>query len=126
MRFQAVPGIAGDIRLAGGKTGGVYGMWRSTDGGSTFTQLTGVDEADNVGFGKAAPHRSYPAVYTSAKVRGVRGIFRSDDGGRRWTRLNDDRNQWAWTGAVVIGDPRVYGRVYVGANGRGIIVGDLL
>ncbi|GAB4046028.1 WD40/YVTN/BNR-like repeat-containing protein [Catellatospora paridis] len=124
VRFQAVPGHARDIWLAGGKTGGVYGMWRSTDGGDTFTQVAGVDEADNVGFGKAAPHRSYPAVYTSAKVRGVRGIFRSDDGGRRWTRLNDDRHQWAWTGAVVIGDPRVYGRVYVGTNGRGIIVGE--
>ncbi|GAA1390884.1 sialidase family protein [Catellatospora chokoriensis] len=124
VRFQAVPGNAGDIWLAGGKAGGVYGMWRSTDGGRTFARLAGVDEADNVGFGKAAPHRTYPAVYTSAKVRGVRGIFRSDDGGRRWTRLNDDRHQWAWTGAVVIGDPRVYGRVYVGTNGRGIIVGE--
>ncbi|WP_155369075.1 WD40/YVTN/BNR-like repeat-containing protein [Catellatospora vulcania] len=124
VRFQAVPGVAGDVWLAGGKTGGAYGMWRSTDGGSTFTQLAVVDEADNVGFGKAAARRSYPAVYTSAKVRGVRGIFRSDDGGRHWTRLNDDRHQWAWTGAVVIGDPRVHGRVYVGTNGRGIIVGE--
>ncbi|GAA2387998.1 xyloglucanase [Catellatospora methionotrophica] len=124
VRFQAVPGFAGHIWLAGGKTGGVYGMWRSTDGGSTFTQVAGVDEADNVGFGKAAPHRPYPAIFTSAKVRGVRGIFRSDDAGRHWIRLNDDRHQWAWTGAVVIGDPRVHGRVYVGTNGRGIIVGE--
>ncbi|GAA1421593.1 WD40/YVTN/BNR-like repeat-containing protein [Catellatospora coxensis] len=124
VRFHAVPGIAGDVWLAGGKTGGAYGMWRSTDGGGTFTRLAGVDEADNVGFGKAAPRRSYPAVFTSAKVRGVRGIFRSDDGGRHWIRLNDDRHQWAWTGAVVIGDPRVHGRVYVGTNGRGIIVGE--
>jgi hypothetical protein len=124
VRFQAVPGIAGHVWLAGGKTGGAYGMWRSTDGGGTFTQLAGVDEADNVGFGKAAPRRSHPAVFTSAKVRGTRGIFRSDDAGRHWIRLNDDRHQWAWTGAVVIGDPRVHGRVYVGTNGRGIIVGE--
>ena len=124
VRFQAVPGFAGHVWLAGGKTGAAYGMWRSVDGGATFTPVAGVQEADNVGFGKAAPGRAYPAVYTSAKVRGVRGIWRSDDGGRRWTRVNDDRHQWAWTGAVVIGDPRVYGRVYVGTNGRGIIVGE--
>lgn len=124
VRFQAVPGVAGDVWLAGGKTGLAYGMWRSTDGGTTFTQLRGVDEADNVGFGKAAPGRSYPAVFSSAKVRGVRGIFRSDDAGRRWVRVNDDRHQWAWTGAAITGDPRVHGRVYVGTNGRGIIVGD--
>ncbi|BCJ71968.1 hypothetical protein CS0771_15120 [Catellatospora sp. IY07-71] len=125
VRFQAVPGIAGDVWLAGGKTGLAYGMWRSTDGGATFARLRGVDEADNVGFGKAAPGRAYPAVFSSAKVRGVRGVFRSDDAGRRWVRVNDDRHQWAWTGAAITGDPRVHGRVYVGTNGRGIIVGDL-
>ncbi|MEV4410597.1 xyloglucanase [Catellatospora sp. NPDC049609] len=125
VRFQAVPGLTGDIWLAGGRTGGAYGMWRSTDGGASFARLAGVDEADNVGFGKAAPRRAYPAVFSSAKIRGVRGIFRSDDAGRHWTRGNDDRHQWAWTGAAITGDPRVYGRVYVGTNGRGIIVGDL-
>jgi xyloglucan-specific exo-beta-1,4-glucanase len=78
-----------------------------------------------VGFGRAAPRRSYPAVYASAKVRGVRGIFRSDDEGRRWERVNDDDHQYAWTGSTITGDPRVYGRVYVATNGRGIIVGDM-
>jgi xyloglucan-specific exo-beta-1,4-glucanase len=58
-------------------------------------------------------------------VRGVRGIFRSDDKGRTWTRVNDDDHQYAWTGAAITGDPRVYGRVYVATNGRGVIVGDL-
>ncbi len=125
VRFKAVPGHAGDIWLAGGKTAGTYGMWRSTDGGATFARLAGVDEADNVGFGKAAPGHRYPAVFSSAKVGGKRGIYRSDDGGRRWVRLNDDKHQWAWTGAAISGDPRVFGRVYVATNGRGLIVGDL-
>jgi len=41
-----------------------------------------------------------------------------------WVRINDDQHQW---GAVspVIGDPRVFGRVYIGTNGRGIIRGDI-
>ena len=84
-----------------------------------------MDEGDVVGFGKAAPGRSYPAVYTSAKINGVRGVFRSDDAGKHWVRVNDDLHQYAWTGNTITGDPRVYGRVFLGTNGRGIIYGDL-
>ncbi|NYI04183.1 cellulose binding domain-containing protein [Allostreptomyces psammosilenae] len=118
-RFKAVPGIEGDIWLAGGT-----GLWHSTDGGASFTKLGNVEEADNIGFGKAAPGKTYPALYTSAQVDGVRGIYRSDDGGAQWVRINDDDHQWAWTGATITGDPRVHGRVYVATNGRGIIWGD--
>ncbi|GAA1802693.1 cellulose binding domain-containing protein [Luedemannella flava] len=124
VRFAAVPGVAGDIWLAGGSATGEYGLWHSTDGGATFAKVASVEEADNIGFGRPAPGRSYPTLFSSAKVDGVRGIFRSDDKGRRWTRVNDDDHQWAWTGAAITGDPRVYGRVYVATNGRGVIVGD--
>jgi hypothetical protein len=53
-----------------------------------------------------------------------RGIFRSDSAGRRWVRVNDGEHQYAWTGAAITGDPRVYGRVYVSTNGRGIAYGE--
>ncbi|WP_372451129.1 xyloglucanase [Streptomonospora nanhaiensis] len=124
VRFAAVPGRAGEVWLAGGTSGGAYGMWRSTDSGATFTPVAGVDEADTVGFGKAAPGADHPAVYTSARIGGVRGIFRSDDAGATWQRINDDEHRWAWTGAAITGDPDVYGRVYVSTNGRGIVYGD--
>lgn len=125
VRFKAAPGRAGDVWLAGGSTaGGVYGLWHSTDGGQTFARLSQVDEADTIGFGRAAPGREYPALFSSAKIGGVRGIYRSDDGGRRWIRINDDEHQYAWTGAAITGDPRIYGRVYVATNGRGIILGE--
>jgi hypothetical protein len=124
VRFKALPGTKGDIWLAGGEAGGAYGLWHSTDGGTTFTRLANVDEADTIGFGKAAPGASYQTLYTSAKIGGVRGIFRSTDKGATWTRINDDAHQWGWTGAAITGDPRVYGRVYVSTNGRGVIYGD--
>ncbi|MFD8332261.1 xyloglucanase [Streptomyces solisilvae] len=124
-RFKALPGAEGDIWLAGGSTGGGYGLWHSTDSGATFTKLSGVQQADTIGFGKAAPGASYPALYTSAEIAGVRGIFRSTDAGASWTRINDNAHQWGWTGASITGDPRVYGRVYVATNGRGILRGDL-
>jgi hypothetical protein len=72
----------------------------------------------------AAPGQTYPALYASAQVGGVRGIYRSDDAGASWLRINDDQHQYGATSAAISGDPRVFGRVYVGTNGRGVIVGE--
>ncbi|WP_328437607.1 cellulose binding domain-containing protein [Streptomyces sp. NBC_00444] len=124
VRFKALPGTKGDVWLAGGASDGAYGLWHSTDSGATFTKLSGVEQADTIGFGKAAPGATYQTLYTSAEIGGVRGIFRSTDKGASWTRVNDDAHQWGWTGAAITGDPRVYGRVYVATNGRGVIYGD--
>ncbi|MFF9037519.1 cellulose binding domain-containing protein [Streptomyces sp. NPDC014892] len=124
VRFKALPGVKGDVWLAGGATDGAYGLWHSTDAGATWTKLSGVEQADTIGFGKAATGASYQTLYTSAKIGGVRGIFRSTDKGATWTRINDDAHRWGWTGAAITGDPRVYGRVYIATNGRGVIYGD--
>ncbi|MET7454282.1 cellulose binding domain-containing protein [Streptomyces sp. NPDC005574] len=124
VRFKALPGTKGDVWLAGGASDGAYGLWHSTDGGASFTRLGDVEQADTVGFGKAAPGASYQTLFTSAKIGGVRGIFRSTDKGASWTRVNDSAHQYAFTGAAITGDPRVYGRVYVSTNGRGVVYGD--
>ena len=63
-------------------------------------------------------------LYTSAQIYGTRGIFRSINAGRTWTRINDNQHQYAWTGQAITGDPRVYGRVYVTTNGRGVVYGE--
>ncbi|NKE60713.1 carbohydrate-binding protein, partial [Lentzea sp. PSKA42] len=119
-RIKAAPSTAGDLWLTHGG-----GLLHSTDGGASFTKLNGVQGADGVGFGKAAPGARYQAVYLIGTVNGVTGIFRSVDGGTAWTRINDDRTQFGGTvGGVITGDPEVYGRVYVGSNGRGVLLGD--
>jgi xyloglucan-specific exo-beta-1,4-glucanase len=118
-QFKAVPGCEGDLWLCGKD-----GLYHSTDSGSSFTKLAKVETADTIGFGKAAPGRSYMALYTCAKIDGVRGIFRSDDAGATWVRINDDRHQYGCTNTCITGDPRVYGRVYVGTNGFGIVYGE--
>ena len=119
-KFKAVPGREGDIWLAGGEGG----LWRSTNSGASFTEVTSVEEADTIGFGMAAPGQSYMALYSSAQVNGVRGIFRSTDAGASWVRINDDQHQYGSTNAAITGDPRVFGRVYISTNGRGIIYGE--
>ncbi|MEU6037613.1 xyloglucanase [Actinomadura sp. NPDC047616] len=118
-KFKAVPGREGDIWLAGDG-----GLFHSTDSGASFTKVSAVTKAVNVGFGKAAPGRSYQALYLVGTVGGVTGVFRSDDTGATWVRVNDDQHQYGNMGEALTGDPRVYGRVYLGTNGRGIVYGD--
>ena len=81
--------------------------------------------ARTIGFGKATPGQHYPAVYTNATIHSVYGIYRSDNGGKHWVCINDDRHQYA-TITTLTGDPRVYGRVYLGTNGFGIVYEDLV
>jgi hypothetical protein len=94
-----------------------------TGGSVTFVALPGVEEIHAFGFGKAAPNQSYPALYLVGTVHGQPGIFRSIDQARTWTRINDDQHQWGLV-LQIIGDPRFYGRVYVGTHGRGVFYGD--
>ncbi|MFI9150551.1 WD40/YVTN/BNR-like repeat-containing protein [Streptomyces sp. NPDC053367] len=121
-RLTAVPGVAGDLWIAGGGKG----LLHSTDGGRTFTTLTTVRSASALGFGKAAPRASYQALYLIGTVGNVTGVFRSTDRGATWLRVNDDAHQWGGIGGVgvITGDPDTFGRVYVGTNGRGLQYGD--
>jgi hypothetical protein len=99
------------------------GLYHSTDSGANFSKAGGVDEAYSLGFGKPAPGKKDPALFLAGKVLGVQGLFRSDDYARTWIRIDDDRHRFGWVNHVT-GDPRVYGRVYFGTGGRGIIYGD--
>lgn len=125
VKFKAIPGIEGDLWLAGGTSSDVYGLWHSTDSGESFEKLTEVQEADVVGFGKAAPNKTYPAIYLNAKIGDVRGLYRSDDEATTFIRINDDQHQYGAANTVISGDPNVYGRVYLGTNGRGVVYGEI-
>ena len=117
-RIYAAPGKEGELWLAA-----FNGLYRSTDTGKTFTRLEGVREIHAFGFGKAANDGGYPALYLIGVVDGLRGIFRSDDTARSWVRINDDGHQWGLL-LHITGDPKQYGRVYVGTHGRGTLYGD--
>ncbi|MFJ8578437.1 cellulose binding domain-containing protein [Micromonospora sp. NPDC093277] len=121
VKFKALTGTEGDIWLAG-----EGGLWHSTNSGTSFTKVTGVSTSINVGFGKAAPGQTYPALFVIGTVDGQHGVYRSDNSGGSWVRINDDQHQYGNAGEALTGDPRVYGRVYLGTNGRGILVADRL
>ncbi len=117
--LRAVPGFEGQVWVPTPR-----GLFFSTDAGVTFEKIATVQEAWQIGFGRPAPGQSYPAIFLLAKIDDLPGrLFRSDDRGRTWILLNDSRHQFGWINAVT-GDPRVFGRVYLGTGGRGIIYGE--
>lgn len=116
--LRAEPGVEGHLWLATSE-----GLLVSTDGGRNFRTVTGVASAHQVGFGAPAPGRTNAALYLDGKVQGEEGFFRSDDRGASWVRINDVRVRLGWLRCIT-GDARVYGRVYLGTSGRGIMVGD--
>jgi hypothetical protein len=118
--LAVTPGHADDLWV----TAGGNGMYHSTDGGATFTHVGTLADAQQVGFGHAAPGQTYPALYVTGDTHGANGVFRSDDAGLTWVRINDNAHQYGFGGQVVTGDPRLYGRVYMGSNGRGILCAD--
>lgn len=124
-RIYAAPGREGDLWLAA--VDGLYHttspMQQEAQSSVTFARTPGVEEIEAFGFGKAAPHHAYPALYLAGTVHGQSGVFRSIDKARTWTRINDDQHQWGLI-LQITGDPRIYGRVYVGTHGRGILYGD--
>ena len=123
-RIYAAPGRSGDLWLAA--FDGLYHAappGQQTGAGTSFVRMPGVEEIHAFGFGKAAPQSSYPTLYLVGTVQGQPGIFRSIDQALTWTRINDDLHQWGLV-LQIAGDPRIYGRVYVGTHGRGVFYGD--
>ena len=116
----ASPQNTGDLWITG-----AAGLSHSQNGGQSWTKIASVTAAETLGFGQAAPNAQAPALFIVGTVGGVRAIFRSDDAGASWIRINDDAHQWGSVGQSITGDPRVFGRVFIATNGRGIIWGEL-
>ncbi len=93
------------------------GLFKSTDGGDTWTEITRNDGLPRGLVGKvgitvspANPERLWAIVEAEDG-----GVFRSDNGGRTWTRTNEQRNlrQRAWYYTRIYADPSNPETVYV-------------
>jgi hypothetical protein len=118
--LRAVPGKAGELwLLLRGK------LYRSRDFGASFRQARGNEMRIALfGVGHSAPKRDSPTLYAVGTKNGLTELWRSRDAGASWLRINDDAHQWGLRFRAISGDPRIYGRVYVATDGRGILYGD--
>jgi xyloglucan-specific exo-beta-1,4-glucanase len=102
---------------------GEAGLFHSIDGGATFRHVANAPKMIWLSFGKAPAGKGYPAVFCIGTLHGVKAVWRSDDMGASWIRINDDQHQWGTRFRCIAADPRIFGRVYVGTDGRGIFYG---
>ena len=119
-RVGAIDGIDAnpDVLYVGAATGGV---WKTIDGGVTWTPLT--DSLPAASVGAIAIHQPNPdVVWVGTGERNRRnsagsgtGVYRTLDGGRTWNLMGLEN-----TGAIdaVLIDPRNADVVYVGALGN--------
>jgi hypothetical protein len=115
------PFVSGDLWIASGG-----GLFHSTNFGASFTKVNSTLSSTNgvMALGAPAPGQTTPAIYVFGTISGFLGVYRSDDGGSTWTQLNDVNHQWGGLLQTFAADPNVFGRVYIGINGRGIIMGN--
>jgi len=98
--------------ISGGPGSGLY---KTTDGGNTWTKLTnglpqGILGRIGVAVSPARPDRVWAIVEAEEG-----GVFRSDDGGRSWRLVNRERKlrQRAWYYSHIYADPKDPDTVYV-------------
>ena len=93
------------------------GLFKSTDGGDTWNELTrnqglpkGVIGNIGVTVSPANPDRVWAIIEAEDG-----GVFRSDDAGKTWTKTNEQRNlrQRAWYYTRIYADPQNAESVYV-------------
>ena len=98
---------------SGGPGSGIY---KSTDGGLTWKQLTGnglpSGPLGRIGISVSGADSNRVYAIIEAKEG---GIYRSDDAGNTWTRVNDDERyrQRAWYYMHIFADPKNADTVYV-------------
>lgn len=126
-KLEAAPGIAGQLWCAIP----YIGVFRSNDAGVTWSKVTDITSVSLFAFGKSAPGRTNPTLFLRGTATGIGGILRSDDvtsiggngAGATWTKISIPEQPVGDNSRVMEGDRQVYGRVYLGTDGRGIYVG---
>jgi photosystem II stability/assembly factor-like uncharacterized protein len=124
-------GASWPLQASSGKEGDLWyfgkaGLFHSLDGGKTFGHVQTPLRIDALSFGKAPAGRDEPALFAIGSQADLKAIWRSDDSGQSWVRLNDDQHEWGRRFRCIAGDPRIFGRVYIGTDGRAILYGDVM
>ncbi len=94
------------------------GLWKSTDGGESWQDITstlGLDPAKPIGkIGITVSGANSDRLWALVEHEPEGGVYRSDDGGRSWELMNDERKlrQRAFYYTRIYADPKADSVVY--------------
>ncbi len=91
------------------------GIFKSTDGGTTWTQMDkGIPTEGQGRIGLAVTRTNPKRIYAIVDAK-AGGLFRSDDAGATWTLISDQKRIWGrgWYFCKVVADPKNPDVVYV-------------
>ena len=93
------------------------GLWKSTDGGDTWTEITrnkGLPQGTVGIIGVTVSPVNTDRVWAIVEAQDG-GVFRSEDGGETWNKINDERKlrQRAWYYTRIYADPQNEDGLYV-------------
>ncbi|MEM1054611.1 MAG: T9SS type A sorting domain-containing protein [Bacteroidota bacterium] len=127
-RLEAHPQRAGEVWASFVKTFDVDAqadLYRTTDFGATWSQITSADSVWAFGFGAPLPGESRATVYAHAYIDGEEAIWYSTDDAASWQRFGGTERVPIGLFADLAGDPDQPGVVYAGSLCRGAWVGSL-
>jgi hypothetical protein len=121
-RVESVPGKSGHLFLSLANRG----LYHSEDRGYHWSRIQGLEEVPLMGLGAPEEKNGYPALYVLAKKSANEALwyYRSVDRGVSFQRINSERMRIGNNPQFIEGDWQVFGKVYIGTNGSGIIVGE--
>jgi len=100
-------------------------LYRSLDGGKTFSVVSSVDSCEFMTFGKGSSDTK-PYIYVFGRVKGASkdAMYKSENMGKSWIQISKP-NFLQFPGLTYLeGDMRSPNLVYAGLLGRGIMYGE--
>src|SRR5882724_9174954 len=91
------------------------GIFKSTDGGSTWLPIMNGIASEGIGrIGIAVAPTNHNRIYAIVDAK-AGGLYRSDDAGSSWAKISEDKRIWerGWYFSKVVVDPKSPDTVYV-------------
>ncbi|MCF8361275.1 MAG: hypothetical protein K9G70_01495 [Prolixibacteraceae bacterium] len=122
-RLESVSGHAGHLFLSLANEG----LYFTSNRGESWKKIESIESVPLMGLGAPKSEKAYPTLYVLGQKADDSALwyYRSTDMGKTFQRINSEKERIGNNPQFIEGDRQIFGRVYIGTNGSGIVVGEL-